>query len=90
MKIDNYNNIIKVLEELKKSHPNHNLGKHLATAFDEMNSVWGVSDKELYTALKKYQSGLSMDHYHDDTELEKIIKDGLDLNDTLYDDEEFI
>jgi hypothetical protein len=64
------------------------MGKHLATVLDECGNLWGVTDKELAYAFAKYKGQLEMDFPHsDDQEIEKIIKDGLDL-DNLFKEED--
>ena len=64
------------------------MGKHLATVIDECGNLWGVTDKELAYALAKYKGQLEMDFPHtDDLEIDKIIKDGLNL-DNLFKEEE--
>jgi hypothetical protein len=84
-----YRQIIKTLQRLEKSHPTYNMGRHLSTALYEYNDVWGVSDKELLYALEKYEIELNIDYPHvDEDELEKIIKDGMNLERTLLEEEE--
>jgi hypothetical protein len=80
-----YNRILKLLGDLKISHPNYNIGKHLATSLDdiELKNVWGMSDETLYEKIKDYQISLELDVNHDDSEIEKILKDGMHLNDIL-------
>jgi hypothetical protein len=64
------------------------MGKHLATVLDEYGNLWGVTDKELAYALVKYKGQLEMDFPHtDDSEIERIIKDGLDLDNILKDED---
>ena len=50
-----YEKIIKVLREIKNSHPKYNMGKHLATSLDDVEAkhLWGMDDKELYEKLKE-------------------------------------
>jgi len=84
-----YEKIIKVLREIKNSHPKYNMGKHLATSLDDVEAkhLWGMDDKELYKKLKEYQIALQMDVPHDESEIDKILKDGMRLNNILDDDE---
>jgi hypothetical protein len=64
------------------------MGRHLATALDEYGDIWGITDKELAYALAKYKGQLEMDVPHtDDSEIDKIIKEGLDL-DNLFKEED--
>jgi hypothetical protein len=81
--------IIQLLERLHKAHPTYNIGRHFATALDGYQDVWGVSDKELLFSLQKYEASLNMDRDHiDEEELEEIIKDGMNLERTLFEEEE--
>ena len=83
-----YNKVLHILQELHTTYPQYNMGKHLATVLDECGNLWGVSDKELAYALIKYKEQLEMDVRHmDDSEIEDIIKDGLNL-DKLFKEEE--
>lgn len=80
--------IIQVLERLHKAHPTYNLGKHLSTAIDD-SELWGITDKELFLSLQRYESSLTMDKDHiDEEEIEAIIKDGMNLERTLFEEEE--
>lgn len=83
-----YRQIIHALERLQKAHPKYNMGRHLSTALDG-SDLWGVSDKELLFALQKYEIELNMDiDRMDDDEIEEIIKDGMNLERTLFEEEE--
>jgi hypothetical protein len=82
-----YRQIIKVLESLYKAHPTYNIGRHLSTALDGHTDVWGVSDKEFLYALQKYEIELNMDVNHEE-DIEDIIKDGMNLERTLFEEEE--
>lgn len=83
-----YNKVLHILQELHTAYPEYNMGKHLATVLDECGNLWGVSDKELAYCLAKYKGQLEMDVRHlDDSEIDNIIKDGLNL-DNLFKEEE--
>ena len=83
-----YNKVLHILQELHTAYPQYNMGKHLATVLDECGNLWGVSDKELAYCLAKYKGQLEMDVRHiDDSEIDNIIKEGLDL-DNLFKEEE--
>jgi len=87
-KVNYYNRILHVLQELHTAYPQYNMGKHLATVLYECGNLWGVTDKELAYSFAKYKGQLEMDFPHaDDQEIEKIIKDGLDL-DNLFKEED--
>jgi hypothetical protein len=78
-----------VLENLHKAHPTYNIGRHISTALDGYDDIWGVTDKEFLFALEKYELELNMDVDHiDQEEIEKIIKDGMNLERTLFEEEE--
>ena len=78
-----------MLERLHKAHPTYNIGRHISTALDGYDDVWGVSDKEMLFALEKYELELNMDIDHiDQEEIEEIIKDGMNLERTLFEEEE--
>jgi hypothetical protein len=65
------------------------MGRHLATVLDEYGDVWGMTDKELAYALNKYKSQIEMDIPHvDETELDKIIKEGMDLDNILKEEDQ--
>lgn len=82
-----YRKILHVLESLYKAHPTYNMGQHISTAVDG-SELWGVSDKELFLSLQKYEANLEMDVNHNEEEIEAIIKDGMNLERTLFEDEE--
>jgi hypothetical protein len=78
-----------VLESLRKAHPTYNIGRHISTALDGYDDIWGVTDKEFLFALEKYELELNMDSPHiDEEEIEEIIKDGMNLERTLFEEEE--
>jgi hypothetical protein len=84
-----YEQILSVLVELKEQFPSYNLGRHFDTALNEYKDVWGMTDKEMLFALKKYKARLSQDVPHlDESEIDKIIKDGMQLHNILHEDEE--
>jgi hypothetical protein len=77
------------LERLRKAHPTYNIGRHISTALDGYDDIWGVSDKEFLFALEKYELELNMDVDHiDQEEIDEIIKDGMNLERTLFEEEE--
>ena len=84
-----YTEVISILQVLNKSFPTYNIGRHLATALDGYGDIWGMTDKEIAFALNKYKSEIEMDVPHaDESELEKIIKEGMDLDNILKEEEE--
>lgn len=88
-----YHKIIQLLGELKRDHPSLNLGKHLATSLDgiETKYLWGLTDKNVYHALQKYQISLDLDVPHDESEIEKILRDGMRISNVheLNDDDTY-
>jgi hypothetical protein len=89
-KNNHYNDALHILQELHKSFPTYNLGRHLATALSDYGDIWGMTDKELVYALNKYKAELEMDIPHtDESELEKIIKEGMDLDNILKEEEDY-
>ena len=83
-----YNDSLHTLQELHKSFPTYNLGRHLATALSDYGDIWGMTDKEIAFALDKYMSELELDVPHtDDSELDRIIKEGMDLDNILNEED---
>jgi hypothetical protein len=84
-----YTEVVNILQDLHKNFPTYNLGRHLATALDGYGDIWGITDKELAFALSKYKSEIEMDVPHaDENELEKIIKEGIDLENILKEEDD--
>lgn len=86
-----HSKILKILSQIKKSHPKYNLGRHISTSVDSnnMNDLWEMTDEELYNCLVKYEDKLNMDVLHDDDDddINEIIKQGMNLN---YNIDEFM
>lgn len=78
--------IVKCLQELHSLYPNQNIGRHLSMALSEYGDCWAMSDRELLFALQKYAAELDMNTV-DDSEIQKIIKEGMDLKPLEEDDE---
>ena len=87
-KKDCYGEILNVLKDLHKSYPNYNMGRHLSTALDGYGDIWGLSNKELLFALRKYKTELEMDVTHSEEEVDQILKDGMDLENILKEEDE--
>ncbi len=85
----NYIAILEKLEELHSSHPSYSFGRHISIAFSEYGDVWGITDKEALFALEKYAQELEGDDdkIASSEYLDKIIKEGMNL-DTILDEEE--
>lgn len=90
MAANNYGECMKVLASLHKEHPSFTLGRHISTALADYGDIWGITDKEMLFALKKYQVELSMsdDKIVSEDYVNKVIKEGMDLNTILDDPEE--
>lgn len=88
-KPQHFTQVLNLLTELHRSYPTYNIGRHLSTALADYGDVWGMSDKELLFALQKYKTQLDMDIPRtDEKELDEIIKQGLDLESILKDEED--
>jgi hypothetical protein len=86
MKPTYYEQILAELLELKKTHPKCSMGRHLATALEP--NTWNMTDAEVFNALQKYKSRLSIDVFHSDSDIDNIINDGIHLSTILQEDEE--
>jgi hypothetical protein len=80
--------IVKIINQLTVNHPKINLGKHIDTALDGEN-IWSLSNEKFYSLLRNYQAKLdAVELSNDDWEMDKILKDGMDLSledhDELY------
>jgi hypothetical protein len=84
-----YTEIIGVLKELQTLYPSFRMGQHLSTALDEYGDIWGLTDKEVHFALLKYKVQLELDvpRETNEKELERIIKDGMNLSIHSLDEE---
>jgi hypothetical protein len=88
MNLTPYQQALKILEDLQKAFPTYNLGRHLSTALYEYKDIWGMTDREMVYALSKYKAELMQDIPHlDGSEIDKIIREGMNL-DTILDDDE--
>jgi len=83
-----YNQAMHILQDLHKSYPEYNMGRHIATALDGYGDVWGLSDKELTFLLGKYKTRLDLDIPHMiDGDIDEIMRGGMDL-DSLFKEED--
>lgn len=83
-----FSQIITLLNELHKSFPKYNIGRHISTALDG-SDLWGISDKQLLAALNKYKDQQEIDApYTNERELDSIISDGMNL-DHLFDEDDY-
>lgn len=88
-KSNDYYRVLTLLQQLHTSHPNYNMGRHIATALYEYGNVWGLSDRELLHAFAKYKAELDMDIPHtDEGDIDQIIKEGMNLENILKDEDD--
>ena len=88
-KEDEYSEIISLFQELNKKYPTYSIGRHISTALDGYDDIWGVTNREFLFALNKYATTLEMDNsYDDDKFLSKIIEDGEHLFDEMDEEDE--
>lgn len=85
---NDYYRVLALLQQLHISYPNYNMGRHIATALDEYGDVWGLTDRELLYAFEKYKAEIDMDIPHtDDSEIDQIIKEGMNLENILKEED---
>lgn len=83
-----YNQALAILKRLHTKYPNFRLGRHLSVAFADYGDLENVSAKEFVFALEKYEMELEIETpLADDDEVDKILKDGMNL-DHILDEEE--
>lgn len=81
-----YNQCLDVLKRLHQTQPSFSMGRHLSTALADYGDTWGLSDKELLYALEKYEAEL--DFIAPESEIDRIVKEGMNLDTILLDDED--
>jgi uncharacterized protein (DUF1786 family) len=91
MKRDNYKSILKVLSELHTDYPTYNMDRHTTLALADYGNRGDISDKEFLFALRKYKAELELDitPITEDSYVDAIIKDGLDLDHILDEEEDY-
>ncbi len=84
-----YNQIVDILKELRIKYPTFNMARHIATALDGYQDIWGVPDSEFLAALQKYkiETELYESPITEGKQLDKILEDAMDLS-TILDEEE--
>ncbi len=88
-KPNNYNRILEILRDLHIQYPDLNMGRHIATISEDCGDIWGTTDKNLLAIFERYKATLELDTpYTEDKDIEKILKDGMDLDSILEDSEE--
>lgn len=87
-KQSDFSKLISLFTELHKAYPHYGIGRHLSTALADYGDTWGMTDKELVFALDKYKLQLEMDVPHaGDSEIDEIIRQGLDLDSILKEED---
>lgn len=80
---------INVLKDIVKSYPTQLLGVHLELALSDYQEPFWLSDKEIYFALEKYRCEKELDiEIPHSTDINDILKDGMDLTTNLEDEED--
>lgn len=89
MKTDYAKRFIQTLSELHKSYPNQNIAFHLSFILQDYPSFDNLPDKELSFLADKYKCEKDLDFSppHNESEIEKIIREGQDL-DHILDEED--
>lgn len=89
-KKDTYRAITELLDELYSKYPTYGIGRHIATALSDYGDFWGITNNEFLFALKKYYSELELDGGEtvSDEYVNKIVKDGMDLDGMFNEQEE--
>ena len=85
---DNFKSIINLLKDLNTKFPDQNLTRHIVDATTEYHNLWLMPNSELEFALTKYKAELDL-NIVDEKEVDKIYKDGLDLENSFNDEEEY-
>lgn len=80
--------IIKYLEELSTGYPNQNMCLHLSMILADYTDFDTLSDKEFLFLIEKYSCEKSLDFYHPDSDIEKIVKEAQDLDHILDEEDE--
>jgi hypothetical protein len=86
-KATHFNQIIHLLQELKKEYPSYHLSQHLASALGDYKDLWGIADKEMLFALTKYKAELEF-NIASDQEVDQIMRDAQNLDKLLHEEEE--
>jgi len=74
-----YTEILVILKDLHLDYPSCPMSKHIATAFSEYGEIWGLSNKDLLDALRKYKNQLDLDTVPEKS-IDKIIEEGKNLD----------
>lgn len=83
---ETFKDIITILKELNSKFPNESIARHIVDATTEYPNLWLIPDRELLFSLTKYKAELEL-NIVDSKEIDKIYKEGTNL-DTILDDNE--
>lgn len=84
-----YKRVLSTLDQLHKDYPSYPLARHISSATADYGDIWGLSDKDLYEALRKYQSIMEIDpNMASDDFVDKIEEDAQHIFETDYFSEE--
>lgn len=88
-KTSDYKLITNLLLSLKAKYPTYGIGRHISTATADYGDVWGMTDKEYLFALNKYYAELELDSDNIASAdfIDQIVKDGMDLENILKDED---
>jgi hypothetical protein len=89
MSANYFKECLSVLERLHTAYPSFSVGRHLATATSDYGDVWGMTNKEMFHALQKYEMELTLNKStlkHEEY-VQTIIKDAMDM-DVLTEEED--
>jgi len=80
-----YKGILSVLKKLHTAEPNINFGRHISTAVSQGN-LFSFSDDVILEKLEDYLIQCDLKKPESEKDLEKILKDGLNLHQVLEED----
>lgn len=88
-KKDEYKLIIEKLISLHRQHPSYEFGRHISIAFSEYGDVWGLSNKEAFFALEKYELSIETgDVIASDEEIAELLRDSEHFDDILNEEDD--
>lgn len=92
MRTNHKKRFLNTLSKLMEDYPTQTIGAHLSFIFDgypRLEDVEGLPDKEILYLTEKYKCEKDLDFcpIHEDSEIDKIVNEGLDL-DHILDEEE--
>lgn len=85
---ESFKEIINILKDLNCTFPNQGCAHHIHEATLGYKNLWGLEDKDFLLALKKYKTELDL-NIASSSEVNSIIKDGMDLEMYFIEDHEW-